>query len=297
VQAIASRDPDRAKALADAFDIPVVHHDYAALLADPAIDAVYVPLPNSAHHPWTLAAAAAGKHILCEKPLALTAVEAEAMVGAAARAGVVLAEAFAYRFHPRIGALLQLLRAGDIGDLHLIRFSFTFRGLAADNIRLVPSLGGGALMDVGCYGVNLARLIAGSEPEVVTALAQYGAASGVDETFVAVLRFAGGMLATLEVSLVSQFGVSLEVLGSTGRLVVPDSVRAEPESATELQVYRDDTREVIRFEPADPYRLMVEDFADAVRLKRPVRFEPADAVANMRVLDALRTAARTRHPA
>jgi len=207
----------------------------------------------------------------------------------------VLAEGFSYRYHPRIATMLQRFHAGDIGDLRLVRFSFAFGGLAADNIRLVPSLGGGVLMDVGCYGVNLARLIAGSEPDVVTALAQFGSASGVDETFVGVLRFAGGMLATLEVSLASQFGVSLEVIGSTGRLVVPDGVRAEPEQATELQVYRGDTHEVIRLQPADPYRLMVEDFADAVRRERPVRFEPADAIANMRVLDALRTAAQIHH--
>ncbi len=294
VHAIASRDATRAQAFADAFAIPVVHQDYAALLADPAIDAVYLPLPNSAHHAWTLAAAAAGKHILCEKPLAMTTLEAEAMVGAAQKAGVVLAEAFAYRFHPRIASLLQRLHAGDIGDPHLLRFCFTFGGLASDNIRLDPALGGGALLDVGCYGVNVSRLIAAGEPEVVTALAHYGTTSGVDETFVGVLRFAGGMLASLEVSLVSHFGVSLEVLGSTGRLVVPDGLRAE--QVTELHLYRGDTREVLRFEPADPYRLMVEAFADAVRRKRPLRSEPADAIANMRVLDVLRAAAQAHHP-
>ncbi len=293
VQAIASRDPARAQALAAELDIPVAHGDYAALLADPAIDAVYLPLPNSEHHHWSLAAAAAGKHVLCEKPLALNAAEAEAMVAMAVQSGVVLAEAFAYRFHPRIATLLRLLQAGDLGEIHLIRFCFAFGSLAAENIRLDPTLGGGALLDVGCYGVNLARLIAGREPEVVTALARYGNASGVDETFAGVLRFANGMLASFEVSLTSQFGISLEIIGSSGRIVAPDGVRVEPSQATELQVYRGDTQDVIRFEPADPYRLMVEDFADAVRLEQPVRFGPADAVANMRVLDALQTAART----
>ena len=291
VQAVASRDPERARALAAEWDLPAVHADYAALLADPSIDAVYIPLPNSEHHPWTLAAAAAGKHILCEKPFALTGAEAEAMARAAEEAGVALAEAFMYRFHPRIDRLLSLIRAGAIGEIHLVRFTFTFGPVAAGNYRLDPAMGGGALLDVGCYGVNLARLLCGCEPEAVAALACYGA-SGVDETFAGVLRFPRGAIATLDVSMASQFGVAFEVIGSSGTLVAPEGVRTETNQPSQLHLYRGYEHEVHAIEPADPYRLMVEEFADAIISRRPVRFGPADAVANMRVLDALRATAR-----
>ena len=289
--AIASRDPDRARAAAAEWDLPTVHAGYAALVADPEIDAVYIPLPNSEHHRWTLAAAAAGKHILCEKPFALTAAEAEEMSRAAEGAGVALAEAFAYRFHPRIDRLLSLIQAGAIGAIHLIRFVFSFPPVAAGNYRLDPALGGGALLDVGCYGVDLARLVCGDEPEAVAALARY-AASGVDETFAGMLRFPGGAIATLEVSMASQFWVGFEIIGSSGMLVAPQGVRTETNQPAELHLYRDYEHEVHTVEPADPYRLMVEEFADSLLHRRPPRFGPADAVANMRVLDALRTGVR-----
>ena len=293
VTAIASRDPARARELAAQLDLPVVHADYASLLADPAIDAIYLPLPNSEHHEWTIAAVRAGKHVLCEKPFAMNAAEAEAMAGAAAESGVLLAEAFMYRFHPRIARLRDLIQAGAIGDIRLIRFTFTFGGLAPGNIRLDPALGGGALMDLGCYGVNLARLICGDEPETATALASHGSGGGVDQIFTALLRFPGDRFAVLETSLVSQFAAHFEIIGSDGKIAVPQGVRPETNQPTELHLERGMEPEVIAVEPADHYRLMVEDFADAILSSRPVRFGPDDAIANMRVLDTLRTAAQT----
>jgi predicted dehydrogenase len=291
VTAVASRDPDRARALAAELDLPIVHDNYEALLADPEIDAIYLPLLNNDHHRWTIAAAEAGKHILCEKPFAMNAAEAEEMVVVAERAGVLLAEAFMYRFHPRIVKLLSLIEAGTIGDIHLIRSTFTFGPLPPGHTRLDPALGGGALMDVGSYAVNLARLISGQEPESVTALAHYGG-TGVDETFAGILSFGSGMLGAFDVSLASQFGVGFEVIGSIGKLVVPQGVRPETNQSTELHLERGMEREVITIEPADQYCLMVEDFADAILTQRPVRFGPDDAVANMRALDALRASAR-----
>lgn len=291
VTAIASRDPERAQVIATEHAIPVVHADYAHLLADPDIDAIYLPLVNSEHHAWVIAAARAGKHILCEKPLALDATEATEMVDAAAQAQVLLAEGFMYRFHPRIERLLDIVRSGQIGATHIFHSTMTFPKPAAGNYRLEPGLGGGALMDVGCYAVNLARLLAGEEPAFTTGQARYGSDTGVDESFAGILRFPSGMLGVFNVSLASQFGVHFEVIGATGKVVVPQGFRPETDRPTELYLERGMDREVITVEPADQYRLMVEDFADAITNRRPPRYGPADAVANMRTLDALRAAA------
>ena len=292
--AIASRDPASAQELASELEIPAVHPGYTSLLADPQIDAVYIPLPNSEHRQWTLAAAAAGKHILCEKPLALTAAEAEEMVAAARQAGVVFAEAFMYRFHPRVTRLLSLIGEGAIGEVHLIRSTFTFGPLAPDNIRLNAALGGGALMDVGCYGVNFARLVSGREPRTVAALAVYGQESGVDETFAGILKFGAGTIGVFDTSFLVKGGPAFEVLGTAGKIVAPQGFLPEPDHPTELHLFRGSEVEVLAIEPADHYRLMVEDFAAAIETRRPVRFGPEDAVANMRVLDALRADAEAR---
>lgn len=292
VTAIASRDPARAHAFAAELDLPVVHADYQSLLADPEIDAVYIPLPNSEHRQWTIAAAEAGKHILCEKPLALTAGEAEEMVAAARQAGVLLAEAFMYRFHPRVEKLLSLVEEGAIGELRLIRSTFTVGPPAPGNIRLSRALGGGALMDIGSYAVNFARLVTGQEPEAVSALATYGRESGVDETFAGILRFRDGVIDAFDVSMLTPGNSTFEVLGANGKIVAPAGFRPESDQPTELHLFRGwDQREVIPIEPTNHYRLMVEDFAGAIQERRPVRFAPEDAVANMRVLDALRAAA------
>jgi predicted dehydrogenase len=291
VTAIASRDPARAQALARELDIAVAHETYDALLADPDVDAVYIPLLNHDHHRWTIAAARAGKHILCEKPFAMNAGEAEEMLAAAYNAGVLLSEGFMYRFHPRVVRLFELVRAGAIGDVRLVHSIFTIGPLAPGNSRLDPALGGGALMDLGCYAVNLARQVYGSEPLASTALARIGA-TGVDETFGAVLRFPSGGLCGFDVSLTSQLSVQYEVVGSSGRLAVPHGFRPETNKPTELILERGMEREVIAIEPADHYRLMFEDFADAILEGRQPRYGPEDAVANMRVIDALQAAAR-----
>ena len=290
VTAIASRDPARAHALARDLQIAVVHDTYDALLTDPNVDAVYIPLLNHEHHAWTIAAARAGKHILCEKPLAMNAAEAEEMVAAARAAGVLLTEGFMYRFHPRVVRLFELVRAGAIGEVRLIHSIFTIGPLPPGHTRLDPTLGGGALMDLGCYAVNLARQVYGEEPESVTALAHIGA-TGVDETFGGVLRFPGGPLCVFDVSIAGQLSVQYELIGTAGRLVVPHGFRPETNQPTELVLERGMEREVIAVEPADQYRLMFEDFADAIIDDRPPRYSPDDAVANMRVVDALRAAA------
>src|SRR5262249_27294834 len=192
LHALASRDPNRARAWAEEFGVPRACGSYQEVLEDPEIDAVYIPLPNELHRPWVLSAADAGKHVLCEKPLALDMEDARAMVEHCRSRGVVLMEAFMWRHQPRTGAIRQLVAEGAIGSLRLIRSSVSFP-IAPDDWRLDPARGGGALWDVGCYGINTARLFARAEPETVHALARFGP-SGVDLGMAALLGFPGGVL-------------------------------------------------------------------------------------------------------
>ncbi|WP_029215081.1 Gfo/Idh/MocA family protein [Kallotenue papyrolyticum] len=291
VVAIASRDRARAEALAREQTIPQVYDSYEALLASDQVDAVYIPLPNSEHRRWTLAAAEAGKHILCEKPLAVTAAEAEEMVIAAQRAGVVLAEAFMYRHHPLTRKVLELLRSGAIGELRLIRSSFTFVLDRQQDIRRVRELGGGALLDVGCYCVNLARLVTGQEPVAVAGYADYGP-SDVDESFAGVLRFGDGVLATFECSFRAAGGSNYELIGTHGKLWVRQGFKPERHEEGEIQIHQQGEISRIFTEAVDQYTLMVDDFAKAVWGRRPHPYPPSDAIANLRVLDRLAATAR-----
>ncbi len=294
VVAIASRDPARAERAAQVAGIANVFDDYAALLASDEVDAVYIPLPNSEHRRWTIAAAEAGKHILCEKPLALNASEAEEMVSAAQRAGVVLAEAFMYRHHPMVQTVLEMLHQGVIGDLRVVRSTFTFNVVDEANIRLSSDLGGGALMDVGCYGVNLARLVTGTEPTSVAAVAEYGA-SGVDESFAGVMRFTPSghpaVLAQFDVSVRAAGGPGYELIGSSGKIVIRQGFRPNAEDEGEIQLHQNGDISRIFTDPVDQYRQMVEDVAKAILGIRPLAYPAQDAVANMRVIDRLRAAA------
>lgn len=291
VVAIASRDRARAQALASSADIATVYDDYAALLNSDQVDAVYIPLPNSEHRRWTIAAAEAGKHILCEKPLALNAQEAEEMVAAADKAGVLLAEAFMYRHHPLVHTVLALLHDGAIGELRLVRSTFSF-GLSGDNnIRLDQALGGGALMDVGCYGVNLARLVTGAEPTNVAAVAHYSA-SGVDESFAGVLAFPNRVVAEFDVSFAAAGGPSYELIGTSGKLVVRQGFKINGDEEGEIQLHQAGDVSRIFTDVVDQYQLMVEDFGKTVLDGRAYPFPAPDAVANMRVLDALQAAAQ-----
>ena len=169
VAAVASRTINHAQAFADEMGIPTAYGSYEALLADPEIDAVYIPLPNHLHKPWTVRAAEAGKHILCEKPLALNTEECQEMIAAAKANGVQLMEAFMYRYHPRVLAARQMIQDGAIGELKTIESAFTYRNEDTTNIRFQPEMGGGALLDIGCYCVNISRLMADGEPVAVHA--------------------------------------------------------------------------------------------------------------------------------
>ena len=272
---------------------------YDELLADPEIDAVYIPLPNHLHHPWTLKALSAGKHVLCEKPLACSAAQAREMAAAAQDSGRLLMEAFMYRFHPRSRRVKALVDAGELGMLRLVRSAFCFKmdpEIFQDgrNVRLKPEMGGGALLDVGCYSVSVARWLMAAEPIAVQAQAVYQP-DGVDVHLVGSLRFSEGRLAVLEASFISALQQTYSVVGSDGALELPHDAFIPRENDACYTRRRQDEeigeRHIVR--GADEYRLMVEHFAAAISGDRPLDYQPEDSIANMRALDALAEAART----
>ena len=292
VIAVASRNEEKARLFADDLGIPRALGSYKALLAAEDIEAVYIPLPNSLHREWTIKAAEAGKHILCEKPLALNAAECDEMEMAARRHGVLLMEAFMYRFHPQTEKVLQLIRQGAIGTVRLIHAAFTFRlAHRATNIRLQPDLGGGALMDVGCYCVNVSRTMAGKEPVEVQAYAHW-AETGVDEQLVGTLRFADGLLAQFDCALNLERREMYQVVGTDGHLDVPQAFLPGSADTTIIQRHGRRTETIHTILGVDEYQLMVEHFADCILHQSPVRYPPSEAAANMQAIEALYRSAR-----
>lgn len=290
VQAIAGRDPERTNEVADQLGIPTRHGSYAELLADPDVEAVYVPLPNHLHMEWTIKAAEAGKHVLCEKPLALTAADGQRMVDACAEAGVVFMEAFMYRLHPTWQTALDLLRGGRIGELVTVQSWFSYFNDDPSNIRNIADYGGGALMDIGCYSINLSRLLFDSEPTNVTGVVTRDSASGVDTTTSGVLEFGDGT-ATFTCSTRSAPDQRVHVYGSAGRISFEIPFNIPPDQPTRLWLTTESsagpTTETIVFDPADQYRIEAELFAEAVEKGGPVPIPPTDGVANMAVLEQL----------
>jgi D-xylose 1-dehydrogenase (NADP+, D-xylono-1,5-lactone-forming) len=290
VVAVASRDASRAEAYARDHGIDRAHGSYEPLLDDPDVDAVYVSLPNSLHVPWSIRALEAGKHVLCEKPLARTAAEAERAFDAAERAGRVLAEAFMYRHHPQTRLVAELVSQGAIGELRAIRAAFSFPLADPANVRLRPDLEGGALMDVGCYCVSGARVLAG-EPEHVSG-EQVLAPSGVDVTFAGTLRLPGDVVAVFHASMALPLRQELEVLGSEGTLLVEAPWRVD--LGGDVLLRRSDAAERVDVPRADAYRLELEDLAAAVAGEREPLLGRADAVGQARAIEALYASAAAR---
>lgn len=284
--AVASRDSERAFGYATRYGIPHSYGTYEELLRDREIEIVYVPLPNSMHHAWVLRALNAGKHVLVEKPMGLSAAECLEMAAAADANGVRLMEAFMYRFHPQISTLLTLIDNGGIGQLSHMHAAFSFRLQRADNIRLQPELGGGSLMDVGCYCVNIFRTIADEEPVEVSALAKWHP-GGVDESMCATLRFASGITAQFDCSLGLSRRETFLAAGTEATVELPRAFI--PGTAAAQVILRKgynelDTRTVAG---VDEYRLMVEHFSDCVYTKTAPLFDAREAALNMRVIEAL----------
>jgi predicted dehydrogenase len=283
--AVGSRDPARAQAYARAHAIPRAHDSYEALLADPDVEAVYVALPNALHHEWTLRALAAGKHVLCEKPYSRRPDEVEEAFHAAGRAGLVLIEAFMWRHGEQTAKLLELLP--EIGALQAVRATFSFRLTDTVNVRLEPEIGGGSLLDVGCYCVSGARLLAGAEPERVYGESATGQ-TGVDLRFAGTLRFPGGLVATFACGFTSPHQ-SLEAIGEDGSIVVT-SPWINPTGELVLR------GEPLRVPVRNAYLAELENFAAAVRGEAEPLLGRADALGQARTLDALLRSAQTGRP-
>ncbi len=240
--AVASRTRARADAYAAEWQIPRVFEGYQALLDSPAIDAVYISLPNSLHVPWTLAAIAAGQHVLCEKPMALHAADIDRIHAASTATKLVVEEGFMYRHEPLTAKVMELVHGGALGTVCAIESGFTFALTEAGNSRLDPALGGGSLWDVGCYPVTYARLLTGRDPKMVFGSARWHAA-GVDEEFMGMLRFPGGTTATVYCGFRAALRTWLEVIGSDGSLTVPNPFK--PGICEILELERDGRIEAI----------------------------------------------------
>ncbi len=289
--AVASRDEARAKAFAEEAGIPTSYGSYDALLEDPAIHAIYNPLPNSLHKEWTIKAAEKGKHILCEKPMALDAAECAEMEAAAKANGVKLMEAFMYRFHPRTEQVLEMVRDGAIGDLKGIRSSFTFKLDRPKDIRWDLELGGGALMDLGCYCVNVSRTVVGKEPVEVRAMANFRD-GGVDQQMAGTLRFDDGMLAHFDCALTMDRTEVYHIMGTDGHIRVLDAFVPGTDAVVIEKFDAEDNMTPMDVAGGDEYRIMVEHFADAVLNDGPLRNTPEEASLNMKVIEALYESAR-----
>ena len=292
VVAIGSRDLDQARRAAAQLGIPRAHGSYEALLADPEIDAVYIPLPNHLHAEWTIAAARAGKHVLCEKPLALSAAEAEHMVDACRAEGVRLMEAFMYRLHPSWVAVRELVASGRIGRLVAVQSWFSYFNDDPTNIRNIRDYGGGALMDVGCYSVNLSRMLFGTEPTRVEASVVRDGPGGVDVLTSGLLEFDDGV-AAFTCSTRAEDDQRVHVYGTAGRISVGIPFNIPPDRPSYVFLTAggdppvDPHTEVLTFETADPYAVEAQRFAEAVLDGGPTPTPPEDAVANMRVIERI----------
>ena len=284
--AVAARDPQRAQAFARKHGIARVHPSYGALLDDAEIDAVYNPLPNSLHCEWTIRALEAGKHVLCEKPMAANAREAERMAAAARQSGRVLIEAFHWRYHPLAARMKTILDSGELGTIRHIEAHFCIPLLKPGDIRYNLALAGGATMDVGCYAISIVRFLAGAEPEVVRAAARLSSPN-VDRSMEATFGFADGQTGHMSCALLSPvlLRARARVRGDRGELSVLNPIA--PQFFHRLTVRTDAGRRSERVRGDASYVCQLRAFVAAVRSGTPVPTGPDDALANMRVIDAV----------
>jgi predicted dehydrogenase len=286
VTAIAARDPGRARAFAQRHRIPRVHETYEALIQDSELDAIYLPLPNGLHAEWSIRALRAGKHVLCEKPLASNAAEAEQMAAAAAETGRVLIEAFHYRYHPLAARMKQIVDAGELGRIRHLEAHFCVPLILPGDIRYRYHLAGGATMDLGCYAVNVLRYLAGAEPEVATARAKLSSAQ-VDRFMEAELRFPDGRTGRIVCSLFSRilFRSRVVVRGDRGELLVDGPFH--PQLFHRFKVRVGDAVRSERFPGEGTFTHQLRAFLKTVRGQGTMPTDAVDATANLRVIDAI----------
>jgi predicted dehydrogenase len=280
--AVASRDQARADGYASEWEIPRAYGSYEALLADPDVEAVYISLPNTMHVEWSIRALEAGKHVLCEKPFTRHPEEVDDAFDVAEKAGRLLSEAFMYRHNPQTRRLVELVADGTIGELRLVRSTFSYSLYDEDNIRLRTDVDGGALMDVGCYCVSGSRLL-GGEPIAVHGEAWYGP-SGTDWAFGGLLRFPNDVLATFDCGTALPNRDELEVIGSDGSLFLDDPWHCVNPA---IDVRRGGAVERIELERDDSYRLELENMSDAIRGEAELLLGREDALGQAWTLEAL----------
>jgi predicted dehydrogenase len=291
VAAIASRDARKARDAADSLGVPRAYGSYEALLDDPEIEAIYNPLPNHLHVPWSIRAADAGKHVLCEKPIALSSNEARELLAARDRTGVQIGEAFMVRTHPQWLAARELVASGRIGELRLVSGHFSYYRRDAADIRSRAEFGGGALMDIGCYPIMLSRWIFGAEPARVIADVEHDPDFGVDRLASAILHFASGQ-ATFSCAGQLVPYQRMHIYGTRGRIEIEIPFNPPHDRSTRIMI--DDGRElgganaeVVEFPAVNQFTLQVERFSDALRGVGTIAVPLEDSVANMAVIDAL----------
>ncbi len=292
VVAIASRDGQRAAEAAGRLGIPRSFGAYEELLSSDDIDAVYIPLPNDMHAEWTFKAAAAGKHILCEKPLAMSSSQGMEMTSACDDAGVRLQEAFMYRHHPTWVDVVRRVRSGEIGTLQAVQSAFSYFNDDPHNIRNRMENGGGAMMDIGCYNVSLSRLLFDAEPVGIESVVRRDPEMGIDIVSSAILEFEGGGQSSFTCSTRAEEYQRVHIFGSEGRIEVEIPFNIPPDLDTRVFVTHrfvdgNASTETVVFAPADQYTIQAELFADAILKGQPVAVPVDDAVANMRVVEAI----------
>jgi predicted dehydrogenase len=294
IVAIASRGKERADKGAARFGIPRSHGSYAELVADPEVEAVYIPLPNNLHAEWAIAALDAGKHVLCEKPFAMDAAQARTMAAKAKEKGLIIMEAFMYRFHPQWLRAREIVATGELGRLRAIHCWFSYDNTDPANIRNRPETGGGGLYDIGCYAVSSARFLASAspgsakEPERGFFIAERDEAFGTDTFGTGLLDFGqDGPKASFHISTKAFPVQRVEVVGESGSLAVILPFNAYPDVPLAVEVTTGLGTRRIETGPADQYALMFAAFSKAIRAKAPAPTPPEDGIANMAVLDAL----------
>lgn len=287
VAAIASRDLGRAQAAAAALGIPRAYGSYEELLADPEIQAVYNPLPNHLHVPWSLRAIEAGKHVLCEKPIGLSSAEAQQLADAAQRhPELKVMEAFMYRHHPQWRRTKELVESGAIGELKTVQSFFSYYNNDPNNIRNMADIGGGGLMDIGCYNLSLSRFLFGTEPRRVCGLVERDPQFGTDRLASGMLDFGHGT-ATFTCSTQLASYQRVNIFGTSGRIEIEIPFNAPPDKPCRIWLQRDGQIEEISFPTTDQYTVQGDLLALAILNDTPVPTPLSDAVANMRAIEAI----------
>ena len=294
--AVGSRNPQRVQQRYTFAPAVHVHNDYESLIHDPEIEAIYNPLPNGLHAEWSIKAMEAGKHVLCEKPLSVTAEEGASMVQAARANGVLLMEAFMYRFHPQTVWALEQAAAGRIGPVRLVRSSFSFDiRLRPNDVRLQPALAGGSLMDIGCYPVNLCRAVYGHAPNAVAARVYAQAAGEVELATSAVLDFGNGCYGLIDSSFELPTRQAAEIIGEAGTITILTPF-TPMDAGTVVLITVDGQTTEQRFAPIDQYQLQVEHFASCIRSGQQPALRLEETLENMATIEAIYRSAGHRWP-